>query len=446
LDHLFVEPIGPLEEQVFPVLTGLLEDWRAWWAQQGRAVHVVGPNRDPGSHAVCDFLARNVIQYRFLDAEGPVGMALLEEAGASAEELPLVLLEGGERLARPSMLELANAMNLATTPKQEHYDLIVIGGGPAGLGAAVYGSSEGLSTLLLETDAPGGQAGQSSRIENYLGFPAGLKGGELAQRALLQALRFGTEVVRLSDATALECAERGAAVRLADGTELGCRAAVIATGVTYRRLEAPGIERLLGRGIYYGAAATDAQSYDGRRVFIVGGANSAGQAALHFARHAGSVTMLVRAGSLEARMSRYLVERIARADNIEVLTRTEVTGASGDKHLERLTLSGIGEEQSREAPADVMFVFIGAVPHTEWLSGVARDDGGYVLSGREIDRERAGWSLGRDPLPLETNLPGVFAAGDVRSGSIKRVASAVGEGAMAVQLVHDYLAEQDGLL
>ena len=443
LDYFFVEPVGSLEEQVFPLLSDLLEDWKAWRGDATNAVHVIGPSRDPESHAACDFLARNDIHYLLLDPASGPGRALAQEAGADGGRLPLVVLGDGSRLAQPSTLELAKGLGLPTEPQHGAYDLIVIGGGPAGLAASVYGASEGLSTLLIEAYAPGGQAGQSSKIENYLGFTAGVKGRDLAQRALRQALRFGAEVVRLLDVAGLE--ERGGEriVRLAGGSELSCSAAVIATGVAYRRMEAPGVDDLLGRGVYYGAAMTDAESQRDRRVFIVGGANSAGQAALHFAEHAESVTILVRADSLEARMSSYLVNRIRTIDNIEVLTGTEVSAASGTGQLESLTLSPVGGGEPRTVPAEVLFIFIGAVPRTDWLGTVARDERGFVLTGPDLRNGLTDWPLNRDPLPLETSMSGVFAAGDVRHGSTKRVASAVGEGAMAVQLVHQYLAERE---
>jgi thioredoxin reductase (NADPH) len=428
VDYFFVEPLGPLEGQLFPVVSDLLDDWRRWREHASRAVQVEGVRDSRETHAVCDFLSRNDIHYRFIEPPG----------GAAAA--PSVTLGDGRRLPRPSVLELAQGLGLPTSPQRAAYDLVVVGGGPAGLAAAVYGSSEGLDTLLVESYAPGGQAGQSARIENYLGFPAGVKGGDLAQRALRQARRFRAEIVRLKDAAGLRAQDGERLLRLSDGSELRCRAAIVACGVAYRRLEAPGVEDLVGRGIYYGAAVTDAQDHTGRDVVLVGGANSAGQAALHFAQFARRVTMLVRADSLERSMSRYLIDRIEAAPNVEVRARTRVVGATGDGRLECLTVAG-PDGAERTLPAESLFVFIGAVPCTEWLRGaLARDERGFILSGRDLAQAEPRWPEARDPFPLETSVPGVFAAGDVRHGSVKRVASAVGEGSMAVQLAHDYLA------
>ena len=439
LDYFFIEPVR-LDERAFPVVSDLLSDWKSWQEDAARAVRVVGRERTAETHMVCDFLARNDIHFQLIDADSDAGKSL---AWLRKAETPMVLFSDGDALQRPSTLELAQRLRLPTEPKASSYDLIVIGGGPAGLAAAVYGASEGLETVLLEGFAPGGQAGQSSKIENYLGFPSGLRGGDLAQRALRQARRFGAEIVRLQRAESIRADDGKRVIRLAGGGELECRSALIATGVDYRRIDAPGVEELVGRGVYYGAAVADAKDYEGREVLIVGGANSAGQAALHFSDYASRVTMLVRADSLKRRMSQYLVQRIEGCPTIDVLIDTAVVGAGGSDCLETVALK-VGGADERTISADVMFVFIGAAPRTEWLAGcVALDDRGFVLSGRDLVRSAHDWSLDRDPMPLETSMPGVFVAGDIRHGSIKRVASAVGEGSMAVQLVHQHLAEAD---
>jgi thioredoxin reductase (NADPH) len=449
LDYFFIEPIASVEDQMFPVLTGLLDDWEAWREQAEKAISVVGHEREPASHLVRDFLSRNDIHHRFLEADDSPAQVLLGEAQVRADDLPLVVMGDGQRLCAPGPVELAERLGLRTRAQFREYDLVIVGGGPAGLAAAVYAASEGLHTALIEEYAPGGQAGQSTKIENYLGFPAGVRGGDLAQRALRQARRFGTEIVRLNEAVALEPRDGGCLVTLRDQTRLSCRCALVSCGVAYRRLEADGVEELVGRGIYYGAGPSEAENHKGRQVFIVGGANSAGQAALHLAGYAKRVTMVLRAGSLGRRMSSYLVERIEKCENIDVLTRTMVTAARGDSCLEELTLAHTETGSERTVPADSAFVFIGAVPRTEWLAdALERDESGYILTGRDVQRSGREWSLTglRPPLPLETTIPGVFCAGDVRHGSVKRVASAVGEGAMAVQLINEYLAElaEDG--
>jgi thioredoxin reductase (NADPH) len=432
LDYFFIRPLAFPEKQMFPVLSDLLDDWKR--SHQEKAIEVFGQETSRETHELCDFLARNDIAFHRRDPAHDL-------AGPQAGDGPVAVLLDGTRLQRPSLTQIADKLGLATAPESAEYDLIVIGGGPAGLGASVYGASEGLSTLMLESYAPGGQAGQSSSIENYLGFPKGVEGGLLAQRALRQARRFGVEIVRLNEAVGLEAGDPERHVLIKDGARLGCRTAVISCGVSYRRLDAPGVDELVGRGVYYGAAVADAQRYEDGEVFIVGGANSAGQAALHFAQHAREVTILVRGKALEDRMSRYLVDRIVAAENISVLTQAKVAAVNGDNCLEQLTLTQEGSADQL-APAQALFIFIGAVPHTDWLAGsLARDEHGFVLAGRDIP-DTEPWPLDRPPLPLETSIPGVFAAGDVRHGSVKRVASAVGEGAMAVQLVHQYLAEQ----
>ncbi len=441
LDDFFIEPIV-FEEQVLPVITELLDDWRAWRRKADSGVQVIGHDRSPESHRLCDFLARNEVKYVFYDAESGAAKALLEQAPASESELPLVIIPDRGWVRRALLRQISQKLGLSTHPQRTAYDLVIVGGGPAGLAAAVYAASEGLDTLVIEAYAPGGQAGQSSKIENYLGFTGGIRGGDLAHRALKQANRFGAEIVRLNRAVGIETRGNRRLVRMRYGSDVECDCAVIASGVQYRRLDAEGVEDLVGRGVHYGAGPAETRGCARRKVFIVGGANSAGQAALHFAANHADVTLVIRAASLGKGMSTYLVDRIEADERIRVLTQTTVSAARGETRLEELTLwnhqRGVGEN----VPADRMFVFIGALPNTDWLSGmVARDEQGFVLSGRDLARADAPWPLQRDPLPLETCVPGVFAAGDVRYGSVKRVASAVGEGAMAVQLVNQYRAE-----
>jgi thioredoxin reductase (NADPH) len=443
LDYFLVKPLSAPDEQLVPVADDLLDDWQRWVAAGAEAVRVVD-HRTPEALDLCRFLDGNDIHRQFLDLDRDAGGRLLLGAPTESVRLPLVVLGDGTRMSAPSTLELARALGLPTRPRRDFYDLVVVGAGPAGLAAAVYGASEGLDTLLVDRDAPGGQAGQSSKIENYLGFPAGLRGSDLAQRAIRQAHRFDAEIVRLCEAAGLE-ADGSPVVSLSDGSTLRCHALLIATGVTYRRLDAPGIDDLVGRGVYYGAMPTDAGEYAGAHVFIVGGANSAGQAALHFAKHAGKVSLVVRAESLTKSMSTYLVDRILAAENIEVLTRTTVVGAAGEDRLESITLANAAAGTIDTVPADAVFMFIGAIPHTSWLATtLLRDERDFLLTGRDLvaDGGRPGhWPLDRDPFPLETNVPGVFVAGDVRHGSTKRVSAAVGEGGMAVQLVHQHLRD-----
>jgi thioredoxin reductase (NADPH) len=368
---------------------------------------------------------------------------LLNANGGARDRLPLVIAEDGRTLQAPTMPELATALGLATTPSLPFYDLIVIGGGPAGLGAAVYGASEGLKTVLVEREAIGGQAGQSSRIENYLGFPSGIAGGDLARRAMTQAQRFGAEMLRASKVLGLEVCGSARLVQLAGGGQLSAHAVLLTTGVAYRRLPAPGVEDFTGRGVYYGGTATEAESVRDDDVYIIGGANSAGQAAVFFSRTARSVTIVVRGDSLERSMSQYLIEQLRQLPNVHVRTNSEIVGASGDDHLERVRIADRATGTEEEVKTSWLFVFIGAAPYTDWLpKEVLRDDKGFVLTGPDLlidGKLPAHWPLERHPYFLETSVPGVFAAGDVRGQSVKRVASAVGEGAMAVTLVHRYL-------
>ncbi|TDD88701.1 FAD-dependent oxidoreductase [Actinomadura rubrisoli] len=446
VDHYLLKPWDPPEEKLYPVVDALVETWRAVGERPVEEVKVVGHRWSEPSYRVRDFLARNSVPYRWYSVDEAEGRRLLEAAGAGADQIPVVITPDGQALCRPSGADIAAAAGLSTEPASEFYDLIVVGGGPAGLGAAVYGASEGLRTVLVEKKATGGQAGQSSRIENYLGFPDGVSGAQLTDRARRQARKFGAEVLTARGVVGLEARGSGRIVRFDDGSEISAHAVVLATGVMYRALEAAGCADLTGRGVYYGSASTEAQECQGQDVYIVGGANSAGQAAVFFSKHARSVTLVVRGKDLEQSMSHYLIEQIRGIDNIRVRLRTTVTEVRGGEHLEELTLCEGDGGATETVRSEHMFVFIGAAPHTDWLgAAVARDDHGFIRTGPDLlsDGERpAGWPLDRDPLYLESSIPGVFVAGDVRAQSVKRVASAVGEGAMAVTLVHRYLEER----
>jgi thioredoxin reductase (NADPH) len=440
LDYYLLKPWDPPEEQLFPVVEDLLTTWESGAALEAGGVRIVGHRFSKQSHDLRDFLARNRVPARWLDVERDgEARELLHVAGVAPDRLPVALLEDGSVLERPTVLELAQRLGVAGQPAQRHYDLVVVGGGPAGLGAAVYGASEGLRTVMVEREAPGGQAGQSSRIENYLGFPAGLSGSDLARRATDQARRLGAELLTVQDVVGLRIEGAGRIVELAGGGALSTSTVLIASGVSYRQLDVPGFGELSGAGIYYGAAMTEARSCADQHVVVVGGANSAGQAAVHFSQYAGRVTMLVRGETLEKSMSQYLIEQILALPNVQVRTRTTVAAAEGrDGRLRRLRVQGPDGDEVLDV--DACFVFIGASPRTDWLAGVvARDDRGFILAGPDVAGD--GWSLSRDPYLLETSVPGVFVAGDVRARSIKRVASAVGEGAMAVSLIHQYLIE-----
>lgn len=444
LDHYLLKPWDPPEDRLYPVVDDLLSDWHNAHPEQTNEVRVVGHRWSDASDLVKTFLANNHVPYVWLDVErDEEGARLRDLADAGPEDLPLVLVPDGDTLRAPTPVAVATALGLRTRAERDLYDLCIVGGGPAGLAAAVYAASEGLSTVIVEHDAPGGQAGQSAAIENYLGFPRGLSGADLAQRAIAQARRFGAEMVLARDVVALEQRGPVRAVRLDGADDIEARSVVLATGVSYRRLEAAGIDALAGRGVHYGSNAGQAAACAGDEVYVVGAANSAGQAVLNLARHARRVTLVVRGESLEASMSQYLVERIRADERIRVLCRTEVVAADGDGHLERLTLSDRHTGAPTEVAADWLFVYIGASPRTDWLGGdVMRDDHGFVVTGHDlVTGPRAhGWTLTRPPFALETSLPGVFAAGDVRSDSMKRVASAVGEGSMSVYFVHRYLA------
>ncbi len=440
LDYYLLKPWDPPEEALYPVVEDLLQTWEGGAALAASGVRVIGHRFSKETHELRDFMARNRIPGRWLDVErDPEARELLTVADVPEERLPAVLLEDGSVMRRPSVLELAERLGISGRPAADHYDLVIVGGGPAGLAAAVYGASEGLRTVMVESEAPGGQAGQSSRIENYLGFPSGLSGSDLARRATTQARRLGAELLTVSDAVALRVEGAGRIVELTGGAELSANSVLVSSGVSYRRMLAPGFEDFTGAGVYYGAALIEARSCKDQHVVVIGGANSAGQAAVYFSGYANRVSMLVRAESLTKSMSHYLIEQIAALDNVRVLTQTEAIAAEGDDgRLTRLVLRDPDGE--RPVEVDACFVFIGALPRTDWLDGVvARDERGFILAGP--DAREHGWPLKREPQALETSVPGVFVAGDVRARSIKRVASAVGEGSMAVSLIHQYLAE-----
>jgi thioredoxin reductase (NADPH) len=445
LDHYLLKPWDPPEEKLYPVLDDLLRAWRAGDHRPVPSTKVVGHRWSARSSDVREFLARNQVPYRWYSSDEPEGRRLLAAAGEDGMRLPVVITPDGTPLVEPEAVDLAARVGLATTPTADFYDLVVIGGGPAGLGAAVYGASEGLRTVLVERSATGGQAGQSSRIENYLGFPDGVSGAQLTDRARRQAAKFGAEILTARDVSALEVNGAARVVRFSDGSAIAAHSVILATGVSYRQLAAPGCEDLTGCGVFYGSALTEAPSCQGQDVYIVGGANSAGQAAMYLSRGAKSVTLLVRGASLSASMSHYLIQQIEESPNIQVRCRTVVEAAHGDGHLERLTLRDVDSGQIEQVDAQWVFVFIGAAPLTDWLDGtVQRDERGFILAGPDLTfdgRPPEGWELDRPPYHLETSVPGVFVAGDARSESAKRVASAVGEGAMAVMLVHRYLEQ-----
>ncbi|MFI8088873.1 FAD-dependent oxidoreductase [Streptomyces sp. NPDC086080] len=442
LDYYLMKPWDPPHERLFPVLDDLLSDWLAAYRPAYDGILVAGHLVSPGTHAVRDFFTRNGRPFKFLNVErDPEALGLLAERPGAA--LPLVRFPDGVLLSAPTDAELARHLGLTTTASRPHYECVIVGAGPAGLAAGVYSASEGLSTLLLDSRAPGGQAGTSSLIENYLGFPSGLSGGDLTRRATIQAQRFGAELLHPVEVVRLTRDDPAKILTLTDGTEISAESVLLSTGVSYNRLRAPGADRFEGAGLYYGAATTESSACISQHVFVVGGANSAGQAAVHFAKYAQQVTILVRAASLSSAMSQYLVDEITKTPNIEVRAHTTVKELRGDEHLERAVLHDAATGEDAEVPCRFMFTFIGARPHTDWLDGVVeRDDHGFVLTGSDLVTNGGElpteWPLERAPYPLETSVPGVFAAGDVRAHSVKRVASGVGEGAMAVSLIHRY--------
>ncbi|RIK37135.1 MAG: fused response regulator/thioredoxin-disulfide reductase [Chloroflexi bacterium] len=445
--YYLLKPWDPPEEKLYPVLDDLLADWLANYRPPFEGIRIVGHRWSPTTHELKDFLARNQVPYQYLDIElDPEARAVLARFEMSADKLPLLFLPDGEVMVAPRPAEVAERIGLKRSAGHQFYDLAIVGGGPAGLAAAVYGASEGLRTVLIEKHATGGQAGSSSKIENYLGFPAGLSGSELARRATAQARRFGVEIIAPQQVVSVRLEGTYRIVQLADGSEISCHALVVASGLDYQKLDAPGIERLTGAGVYYGASLSEVSSCRDEEVFVIGAGNSAGQAAIFLTQHASHVTLLVRGDSLEAKMSQYLVQRIYEHPAIDVKLHSVVTAAHGEDHLEAVTVCDLATKQESRHEAAALFIFIGAMPSTQWLCGVVKmDKYGFVLTGPEVmenGKPPAGWPLARDPFLLESSVPGIFVVGDVRANSVKRVASAVGEGSIAVQFVHQHLAQR----
>ena len=449
IHYFFMKPWDPPAEHLYPQLDDLLEDWQASHRPPYEGIRVLGTRWSPKSYELRDFLARNHVPYQWIDVELAATdletKRLVESLGPDASNLPVVLFPDGTKLLESIPADVAQKVGLRTRAQTSFYDLAIVGGGPAGLAAAVYGASEGLHTVMVEKEAPGGQAGMSSRIENYLGFPTGLSGGDLARRAVVQAQRFGVEILSPQEATGIRTEGPYRIIKLADGSEISCHALMIATGVQWRRLDAPGIDRLQGAGVYYGGGATEAISCKGETVYVIGGANSAGQAAMNFAKYAEKVVILVRGSSLSSTMSQYLIDQIKEMPNISIWAHASIAEAHGTSRLEEISVLCSDTNKIERVRATAMFIFIGALPRTDWLAGVVeRDDRGFLLTGPDlfIGGERPkGWTLDRDPFLLETNVPGIFSVGDVRHGSVKRVASGVGEGSVAVQFIHQYLSK-----
>jgi len=449
INYFFMKPWDPPAEHLYPQIDDMLGDWQASHRPAYEGIRVLGTRWSPKSYELRDFLARNHIPYQWIDVElsaaDPETKRLLESLGPDAASLPVVLFPDGTKLLESIPADVAQKVGLRTRAQTDFYDLAIVGGGPAGLAAAVYGASEGLKTVIVEREAPGGQAGMSSRIENYLGFPSGLSGADLARRGVVQAQRFGVEILAPQEATGIRTEGPYRIIRLADGNEISCHALMIASGVQWRRLDAPGIDRLQGAGVYYGGGATEAISCKGEKVYVIGGANSAGQAAMNFAKYAERVVILVRGTSLSSTMSQYLIDQVKEMPNIQVWSHASVAEAHGESHLEEISVVCSDTNTIERVPASAMFIFIGALPRTDWLAGVVeRDERGFLLTGPDLihDGQRPkGWTLDRDPFLLETNVPGIFAVGDVRHGSVKRVASGVGEGSVGVQFIHQYLSK-----
>lgn len=448
INYFFLKPWDPPTERLYPQLDDMLDDWKASYHPAFEGIRVLGTRWSPRSYELRDFLARNHVPYQWIDVElsvnDPETKRLLEALGPESANLPVVLFPDGTKLLESLPAQVAQKVGLRTRAQTTFYDLAIVGGGPAGLAAAVYGASEGLHTVMIEREAPGGQAGMSSRIENYLGFPTGLSGADLARRAVVQAQRFGVEILA-QEVTRVRTEGPYRILKLADGGELSCHALMIATGVQWRRLQAPGIDRLQGAGVYYGGGATEALSCKGEVIYIVGGANSAGQAAMNFAKYADRVVILVRGESLSSTMSKYLIDQIQQTSNISLWTHASIAEVHGDSHLEEVSVLCSDTGKVERVPASAMFIFIGALPQTDWLTNlVERDERGFILTGPDLmhgGTRPKGWTLERDPFLLETNVPGIFAVGDVRHGSVKRVASGVGEGSVAVQFIHQYLSK-----
>ena len=454
LDFYLTKPYDDPSTSLYPVVDDLLETWKsehAQWAAQHSSdyagIKIIGHRWSNTSHELKDMLARNQVPYKWLDLErDDEAKQYLETQSPRAPCLPVVIFPDGDVLEEPTFEQVSEKAGLQTKAGQPFYDLVIVGGGPTGLAAAVYGASEGLKTLLVEKEAPGGQAGTSSRIENYLGFPSGLSGADLARRAVAQARRFGVEILAPQSAKSLVCDGSYKRITLGDDSEIACHALLIATGVAYRRLDVPGAKKYEGAGVYYGAAITEALSCQDEEVFVIGGANSAGQGAMYLSQYASRVTILVRGESLEKSMSKYLIDQIDQTHNIHVRTLTEIVSVEGGEKIEAVVLRDACSGEDQTCPTSSVFVFIGAEPHTEWLGdSVRRDKNGFILTGPDLltseGKRPEGWSLKRDPYLLETSVPGVFAAGDVRHGAMRRVAAGVGTGSMSVQLIHEYLAD-----
>jgi thioredoxin reductase (NADPH) len=446
IDDYLVKPCQPAEQNLYPALNDLLADWEITARPPIEGLRVVGSRYSPESHQIRDFLVRNCVPFQWLDLERDEEARRLLGRAGNEHTFPLVLFPDGTQLTQPTNAEIAQKIGLKIRPEADFYDLVIVGGGPSGLAAAVYGASEGLRTVMVERHAPGGQAGLSSMIENYLGFPAGLSGADLARRAVAQAKKFKVEIVTPQVVTGVTVDGSSRGVKLSDDTELNCHVVLLAAGVQWRRLDVPGIDSLVGAGVYYGGTLAEAFFCRGEDIYIVGGANSAGQAAVYFSRYARTVTMLVRGESLSESMSRYLIDQIEATKNIKVRLRTTVVEVHGKEHLELITIFDAAKNERENVPATSLFIFIGALPHTEWLESVVqRDAHGFIFSGPDLLRDESnghlpkGWTLDRDPFWLESSQPGVFVAGDVRHGSVKRVAAGVGEGATAVQFIHQYL-------
>ena len=448
INYFFMKPWDPPADHLYPQLDDLLDDWRATYRPTFEGIRVLGTRWSPRCYELRDFLARNYVPYQWIDVElsaaDPETKRLLEALGPEGANLPVMLFPDGSKLLEGVPADIVQKVGLRTRAQTSFYDLAIIGGGPAGLAAAVHGA-EGLRTVMIEREAPGGQAGMSSRIENYLGFPTGLSGGDLARRAVVQAQRFGVEILSPQEAVSVRTEGSYRIVRLADGSKISCHALLVATGVQWRRLEAPGVDKLQGAGVYYGGGATEALSCEGEIIYVIGGANSAGQAAMRFAKYAERVVLLVRGDGLASTMSQYLIDQIQHTPNIQIWTRASVAEVHGDTRLEEISVLCSDTNKVERVPASAMFIFIGALPRTDWLGDVVeRDDRGFLLTGPDLMRDGQrpkGWTLDRDPFLLETNVPGLFAVGDVRHGSVKRVASGVGDGSVAVQFIHQYLSK-----